>query len=503
MNQKRIILAGWLIACVFFGTAQKSSFNIVEFGAKADSKTDNTKVIQQAIDAAAKTGKGTVIVPAGYYVTGPIVMKTGVELHLADGATLLASINRMDYGIKAQPLISARGQQNVAITGTGTIDGRGREVVKDLFRLLHAGTLQDSQWKIKRPGEAGRPEIIVFTECQQVRMKGITVKNSAGWVQSYIRCTDVAIDSMTVNSTEYWNNDGIDVVNSHNVRISNCNIDAADDAIVLKSEGEPGTCEDITVTNCTLRSSANAFKLGTGSHGGFRNIKVRNLTVFNTYRSAVALEAVDGGFIENVDVRDVVAKYTGNAILIRLGHRNTDEKWSTIKNVYIGNMQVEIPVGKPDIGYPIEGPPLKYPHNVFPAAIAGLPGHPVQGVTLENIEITYEGGASKAIAYFNSDSLENVPENPTGYPEFSMWGEMPAWGFYLRHAENITFKNVKLVTQGADFRPAIITDDVKDLTIERLSIPKSELPVIIYNKSQNVQAKSLAIPTGENAVIKR
>lgn len=483
---------------------QTRAYNIVDFGAKGDGRTLNTAFIQKAIDKATAAGGGKVVVPKGRFVTGTIRLKNGVHLFLQKDAVLLGSTNRLHYGKEvADYLINTTDQKKVSITGYGEIDGQGREVVKSLFKLLHQGILQDAQWKIKRPGEKNRPGVIAFTGCTDVVVKGITVKNSAGWVQDYRNCKNVVIDSITVISTEYWNNDGIDIVNSQNVSITNCYVDAADDAICLKSEDGPGYCENVYVANCTLRSSASAFKLGTGSRGGFRNIVVKNLFVFDTYRSAIALEAVDGGFLENVDIQQVKAVNTGNAIFIRLGHRNTDSIYSTIKKIRITDVQVQVPAGKPDIGYPVEGPPQKFPHNVFPASIVGLPGHAVEDVELKNIIITYEGGGTKEKACFGWDSLSKVPENASGYPEFSMFGELPSWALYVRHAKGITLQNVQLKLQQPDYRPACVFDDVQALRLGEVNIPVcNTLPVMILNNVKEHTFSKLTLPADENKAIK-
>ncbi|WP_025146024.1 glycoside hydrolase family 28 protein [Pedobacter jeongneungensis] len=494
----------FLFLFVSNASAQQQSFYIVDFGAKPGLQYTNSKSIQQAINAAAKAG-GRVIVPSGQFVTGPIEMKSNVELYLAEGAELLGSINRLDYGKQdAQPLISAKKQQNISILGKGTINGRGAEVVKDLLLLLHEGILEDETWKIKRPSEANRPRLIAFSNCEDITVKNVTIKNSAGWVQDFVNCNRLNIDSVTVESTAYWNNDGIDIVNSKNVRITNCNIDAADDGICLKSEGSPGICENVYVANCTIRSSASGFKLGTGSYGGFKNIKVRNITVYNTYRSAIALEAVDGGFIDSVDIEGVTAKYTGNAIFIRLGHRNKTDQYSTVKNIRIAKVKADIPNFKPDAGYPLEGPlPKVAPHNLLPASITGIPGYLVENVLLEDIEISYGGGASEKTAFIPIDQLDSVTENEAGYPEFSMFGELPAWGFYVRHAQGISFKNIKLNVKTPDFRPGVIFDDVTSINIDGLNIDKGENPhQIILKKTGKVSIKNTKLPSNVKEAIK-
>ncbi|MGI4804913.1 MAG: glycoside hydrolase family 28 protein [Janthinobacterium lividum] len=476
---------------------QKSTYNILTYGAKADGITNNASSIQKAIDAAGAKGGGKVLIPDGTFLTSQLYLKSNVELHLADNAVLLGSAKRLDYDGKiAMSLIIARNLQNVSVTGNGIINGQGRDLVVDLLHQLREGKVDDPQWRIKRPTEKNRPMILSFVDCKQVKITGITLKDAACWVQLYKNCNGVLIDQMKVQSVAYWNNDGIDIVDSKNVHITNSFINAADDAICLKSEDVNNSCDYIYVENCMLRSSANGFKLGTGSLGGFKNITVKNLTVYDTYRSAIALETVDGALLENVNIQNVTAKNTGNAILLRLGHRNQDERYSKLQHVYIAHVKAEIPSGKPDIGYPMEGPPPKVPpHNLVPASITGLPNHPVQDVTLEDIEIVYGGSSDKKVAFVGMESLEKVTENEAGYPEFTMFGELPSWGFYVRHAENIKFNNLKLSYKEDDFRPAIVFDDVKGLKLNNVKIPTvKEVPVLVLNKVTDSSLEKIDLP---------
>lgn len=486
----------WLILALLApltGFGQRKTLDITAYGAKGDGQTDNTIFIQKALDEAAAQG-GKVLVPAGQFVTKPLLLKSGTELHLVKGATLLGSTHRLDYGVEATSLITAKDQQNIAITGQGIIDGRGREVIKDLLALLMAGTLQDPEWQIKRPVESNRPHVLVLINCQKIRITGVTLKNSASWVQAYRECTDITIDSMRVESTAYWNNDGIDFVDCKNVLLTNSFFNASDDGICLKSENPKSRCENITVKNCTVRSSASGFKLGTGSFGGFKNIKVDGLKVYDTFRSAIALETVDGAILEDIDIRNVTATNTGNAIFLRLGHRK-GEAPGILRRVYIGNVKAEIPTAKPDKGYEIEGPIFKEPHNINPSSIVGLPGHPVQDVTLENIDLTYVGGNSKDLAYRSLDSLARVPERMPNYPEFSMFGELPSYGFYARHATGITFKNVRIQTKGADYRPALVFDDVQKLTLQQVTVPTAPAqPTLVLNDVSGLTRTKVSLP---------
>ena len=515
--------------------AQQKTYLITDFGAIADGKTINTVAIQKAIDMAEANGGGKVVCSKGNFVTGVIYLKTGVELHIEEGGLIMGSNNRLDYGtVDAAALICAKNKNNISITGKGIIDGRGRELVIDIYRLLKSGVLKDEQWPAKRPSEKTRPKLISFIQCTDVKVKGVTIKNGCSWIQNYERCNNVIIDSITVLSNEYWNNDGVDIVNSKNVSITNCNINVADDAICLKSEGEVlDSCVNIYVANCTLRSSANAFKIGTGSKGGFRNIKVRNLNIFDTYRAAIALETVDGAFLENVDIKNIHAENTGCAIFIKLGHRNKDSAYSSINNIRIANVYVVVPGTKPDKGYPMEGPGLKYPpgfkptanginqsispyintdtdstaipylHNAFPSSITGLPSHPLKNIILENIEIAYEGAANKNIAFFPLDSLNTITEAYNSYPEFSMFGELPCWGIYVRHGEGITFNNVKLSVKHPDFRIALLIDDVKKLVLNtiQISAPAKNTQIGLNKVLKPVFKKVPVNAAGENNII--
>ena len=527
-----------IIGCLFIfsilhARGQQKHFSIRDFGALPDGITNNAVAIQKAIDEAAKNGGGKVMVSRGRYVTGPIQLKSNVELHIHEEAVLLGSINILDYksGNKTLPLISSEHTRNVSITGKGLIDGQSDYLMADIFAKLRAGIIQDASWKEegtwfkRRPGEGSRPMLIEFTGCDSVSVRNIRIQNGTGWIQDYRNCNYVVIDSIDVFSNTYWNNDGIDITDSKNVRITNCRVNSSDDGICLKSEDRNSLCENVYIANCKVRSSANAVKFGTASHGGFKNITVRNIEVWDTYRSVIAIEAVDGGVIENIDVQNMTGVNTGNAILIRLGHRNKDTVFSKVRNVYIANIKVQVPKAKPDKGYPLEGPLLKYPpgfvknpanlyqsvspwnhssidttavvypHNVFPSSITGLPGHEVENVTLENIEITYEGGGSRDVNYFPLDSLHAITEAETSYPEFSMFGELPAWGMYIRHVKGLTMRNVSLVLQNPDYRIGFLADDVKGFRMEKVNIPVcNALPAVLLNNVKEHSLKSLKLP---------
>ncbi len=504
-NKNNLFILIFFVNSVFFSQAysqnQSKLIDINDFGAVGDGASLCTTEIQTAIDSVSNSGGGKIIFPKGKYLTGSLILKSGVNLHLEKDAVILGSINPYDYNeleMKGRPatsktddnsqmaLIVAYKADNISITGKGTIDGQGRALALNIDSLHHAGIKIDPKYNKRRnrPNETARPKLFRFSTCKNILIKNVELRNSACWGLSFELCRNLTLDSLTIFNRAYWNNDGMDITDCQNVRVTNCDVNSADDGITLKSYYE-GYCNDsLYIANCTVRSSASGVKFGTASIGGFKNITIENIKVFDTFRSAIAIESVDGCEIENVNVSNIVAKNTGNAIFIRLGHRSGDSPGS-IKNVTIKNIKVEIPFGIPDINYDIRGPAVSDFHNPFPASITGIPGWYVEDIKLENIEIIYPGRASKGYAYLPLWRLDDVPEKIKNYPEFHMFGELPSWGFYVRHAKGITMKNVVLKLEEEDFRPAFVFDDVIDLSLDEIDLPDNKITdqIILKNVS--------------------
>lgn len=464
-----------LVVCILLSfSASSKKYSITDFGAKNDGKTLNTQAIQNAIDKASKNGGGVVTIPAGTFLSGGIELKNNVELHLEKGAVLLGSTNPNHYkkvGTHRRALVMVFGRDNVSISGTGTINGQGRALALNIDSLHHAGIDIDDNYSYRRmrPNENKRMELVNFVKCTNVKVTGISMKNASCWTNTYDQCENVIIDNVTLESRAYWNNDGFDIIDSKKVRLTNCNVNTADDGICFKSHDTERYSDDIYVGNCTVRSSASAVKFGTGSHGGFKNITIENIKVYDTFRSAIAIETVDGGNIENITVSNITAVNTGNAIFIRLGHRNGEQP-GYLKNVHLKNIKVQVPFGRPDIDYDMRGPEVNNFHNPYPASIVGIPGQYIENVTLENIEISYPGRASKGMAYVPLTRLNDIMEKEGAYPEFSMFRELPSWAFYVRHAKGIHFKNIVLQLENDDFRPAFVFDDVDGVDLNQIRI---------------------------------
>ena len=493
-----VLMSFLFVAC----SNKQKQYNILDFGAVDNSEQYSTEAIQQAINAANEAGGGIVYVPKGTFLTGSICLKSNVTLYVEEGATLLGSTDALQYNItegsRFKGFIWAIGESNIAIKGKGTINGRGDELAMDIIIRMANRTIEAPEYMVielqkalesghdfyanegPRPEEPFRPMLVYFKDCSDINVQDATFTNSTCWTVTMFDCKNINIDNISVFSTAFWNNDGIDIVDCQNVLIRNCNVDSADDGICLKSENADSFCDNITVENCNVRSSASAIKFGTASHGGFRNITISDIIVYNTFRSAVALESVDGGFFENVHVKNIHATNTGNAIFMIAGTRRGI---STFNNVVVENLYCEVPATKPDEGYNIGGPKVKATHNIVPSLITGSKESYIKDVVLKNIEIVFAGGASENIAYCDVKDLSKQMDEKYGhYPEFSMFGELPAWGLLVRHVDGITLENVKLRLQKEDYRHALVFDESKNISIDGLFVyNEKKNPILLQN----------------------
>lgn len=477
---------------LFLLTAPLHSFAqdylITEYGAVADQQTVNTAAIQKAIDLASKNGGGRVVVPEGTFITGTIYMKENVELHLTENAVLQGSLNYLDYKrtYRWMALIGAKRANNISFTGKGTIDGRGYKLAKIVDSLYYAGEVIDKEYSKHRlrPSERVRPQLLELGKCDGITVKDITLKNSSGMVQAYYDSKNLRIEGVTVDCTAFWNSDGMDIYDCDNVLVKNCNINSSDDGICLKTRGYNGSgSNNITITDCKVRSSASALKLGTTSLGYFKNITYKNIEVYDTFRSAIAIETVDGGNIDNVLFSNINARNTGNAIFMRTGHRK-GEKPGSMKNIRIEKVKVQVPTGKPDAGYQTEGPVADGIFNLVPSSIVGLKDSRIENVVLDDVHIIFGGGGNPEVAEVKLTKLKRIPEQRTKYPEFNMFGELPATGFFVRNVNNLRMKNIRIEVEKDDYRPAFVFDKVHEVQLDGCKInPTNKEPQIILSSS--------------------
>jgi len=451
-------------------TAEAKDYNVVDFGAVNDTTVLSTAAIQRAIDDCSKAGGGRVVVPAGIYKIGTLVMRSHVNLHLEQGATLYGSTRLEDYrplktdyvSLRTQTatvqLIYADGVEDVTISGYGTIDGRGRA-----FKKL--------SWNDEG---ITRPHLLRFIQSRDIRIENITLRNSACWMQHYLACDRLQISGIKVVNRNNYNNDALDLDGCHDVVVTGLIADSDDDAITLKSTS-PRLCENIRIADCVVSSHCNAVKLGTETNGGFRNINISGIVVkpssdqrekfFGQWRgtSAISLEIVDGGTMENVSLSDFTVEGTESPIFIRLANRGRGYKLRGGDGTLSGNGNDDtiaelIPI---DHVGTIRGLHLTNisVRNAGPVgcSITGLSNHPVEDVWLTNITIHHQGGITQADLPKIDEALQDEKEKE--YPEATMWGNLPAKGFYIRHARRISFQNVEVTTAEPDARPEFVRVD--------------------------------------------
>jgi len=436
----------------------------------------NTEVLQNYIDSIHNIGGGTITFPDYSYYTGTLVLKSNVTLHFEEGAILIGSPDLKDYkkATSYYGLIIANGAENICLSGKGEINGNGQSLAYKLDSLYYVGEIDSINYNHtdKRPRWNIRPNLIELYNCKNIIIKDLKFTNSACWVQKIDKCHKVEISDIKIESDSYWNNDGIDVMDSKNVTIKGCEINASDDGICIKSnfknqqEG-PIMCDSIWIEDCIIRSSASAVKIGTNIFGGAKNIWIKNIEVKDTYRSALTIQSVDGGIVENIHVNGIKATNTGNALFIRLGNRTRNRgenpKPGFLRNIHIRDLDVEIASDRPDKDYIIKGPALPYFHNIMPSSIVGIPGAYIEDIHLENITIKHPGKGNYSYSNFPTYKAKSIPEAIGDYPEFSMFGEIPAWGLYLRHVKGLHIKNVELHAKNIDDRPAILYENVKSV----------------------------------------
>lgn len=479
-------------------------YNIKDFGAKGDGKTLDTDAINKAIETAANNGGGTVYFPAGTYLSFSIRLKSNITIYLDNGSTILAAdpgVHKgkydmfepnewdmyQDFGHShwKNSLMWGIGIENFAIIGNGMIDGQGlSRRSPGPQRPRTEGDTPTSMGGGNRNAIAPLGETSPLKEMEGLGTKAIalklskniTLKDFTMYRAGHFALLATGVDNLTIDGLRVdTNRDGFDIDACRNVRISNTYVNTPnDDAIVLKSSyglGFARATENVTITNSqvsgfdlgtfldgTYKTTqefapdrdrvTGRIKLGTESNGGFKNIAISNVNFVHC--RGLAIETVDGGNIEDISITNITMRdITTAPFFIRLGKRQRGPEGSPIsqvKRINISNVVVSDA------------------HSEFASIIAGLQESLIEDVNFSNIYIEYKGGGTK------EDALREVPENEKSYPEPSMFGVIPASTFYVRHAKNITFDNIRVSFQKEDFRPAFVLDNVHGIGFDRLKI---------------------------------
>jgi polygalacturonase len=469
------------------------AFEVRKFGAKGDGKALDSPAINKAIAAAAAAGGGTVLFTAGTYRSFSIRLKSNVALYLDQGATILAAHPNdgdgkydlpepnpwdqyQDFGHSHwhNSLIWGENLENVSILGPGRIWGKGLVRSGSQSRTKEQNDALEKQGPDPKAGPWGYPnardavepgwgnKAIALKLSRNVIIRDISILHGGHFAILATGVDNLTIDNVKIDT----NRDGIDVDACKNVRISNCTINSPfDDAICPKSSyalGYARVTENVTITNCQVsgydegtlfdgtykRDFRNAngtfsptgrIKFGTESNGGFKNITVSNC-VFD-YSRGLALEAVDGALLEDVTISNITMRDISNSpIFLRLGSRNRGPRETTkvgaMRRVIISNIVV---------------------YNADPkysSIISGIPGYLIEDVQLSNIRVYAKGGGTKEQAALDPPERENI------YPEPAMFGDLPAYGFFIRHIKGLQMRDVEVSYLTSDQRPAFWLNDV-------------------------------------------
>jgi polygalacturonase len=474
----------------------RTFFNVRDFGAVGDGVNLDSPAINKTIKAAAAAGGGTVLLPAGTYLSGSIHLQSNIHLLIDVGATILGTPQNMNAYDETEPfpgiayqdgghcyfhnsLIWGENLTNVFISGNGTINGGG--LTKDsglLDKMCGYDHFDRPNTNVFKPVRLGN-KAIALKLCKNVLIRDITIFHGGHFAILVTGCDNLTIDNVTIDT----NRDGMDIDSCHNTMVSNCRINSpGDDGLCPKSTyalGEARFTENLTIVNCqvsgfvegtlidgTMKPKAGGqgrIKFGTESSGGFRNCTIANCT-FRACKG-LALEEVDGGILENITINNLAMMDVINyPIYITTGKRNRSpdltNNVSRMNNILISNV---VATGVDRAGG---------------IQIMGLPDQPIEGVRLENIRLIYKGGAAQ-------EQAGNVPkELGTGYPEPRASELMPAYGLFARHVKDLELANLNFSFLKADFRPAIECEDIAELEIDNF---KAQLaPGVPAAKFENV-----------------
>jgi len=448
-----------------------ATVRVEDHGAKGDGTTKDTAAIQAAIDACTAAGGGEVLFGPHRYLTGSLELRNNVTLKLDPQAVILGSEDLADYTNGG--LIRGNGVTNSGIEG-GTIDGRGdiwwdkaREYTGPVWR----GTAQ-FEYQAKR-----RPSFVRFSGCSKVVVRDVLLTGSPSWTLHLYRSTDCLVERVKIRNPLYGpNTDGIDVNSCQRVMIRDCDIITGDDGIVLKSTdpGHDHPSEDITVERCKIWSACNCLKIGTETHDHFSRIRFADCHLYSGSEvalerplSGVAIESVDGAILSDIVAESLTMDNVRAPLFIRLGHRGGNSERTQQVDPRVPGQIRDVTIRN-----------VKATRSLFESSITGMVDHPVQGVTLSNLDLGYVGGEPESLAMATVPDADVVKR----YPEAQMFGRLPAYGLYCRHVDGLTLDGVQLHFDQPDGRPAMVCDDVANLQVKglRSQPPRSRWPVLWF-----------------------
>ena len=484
-----LLLANILVCSGIF--AQSKEFNIKNFGAIEGGNQNCAIAIQKTIDACAQSGGGKIYFPAGKYLTSTFSLKSNVFLYLEAGAEILASRNVADFsqskGIYSTEtdvpcLIMADKMENIGFEGPGKINGQAEQEWSDLketdnFIKNEIEIAKTAGIEMKRY-YAKDPKVCLFyiTNCKNVRMSQITITASPNWAVHLSNCTDVMVQGISLYSSldKGVNSDGLDIDACKNVRIADCHIETGDDAICLKSTNKNGVynaCENVTVTNCTLIGTSTALKIGTESHGDFKNIVFSNSVISNTNRG-IGIFVRDGANVDGVIFSNLVIECRrkhfnwwgdGDPIRFVLLKRKPDSRLGSIRNVLVSNVVARGQGTSLIAGFEGEG---------------STPFRNLENIRLDNVHITQEGeelADKRATSILKIKQISGVSIRNSSF-NFSKTKAEPLWTSSIEaiNIQNLNMENCQVDGQLQKKTPALKFSFVKDAFLQNVRLRNTE-----------------------------
>ena len=465
----------------FTGSTGENYFNVHNFGAAGDGTNLDSPAINQAINAAAAAGGGTVYFPAGTYLSGSIHLKSNIELLIDAGATSLGAPQSLKAYDPAEPfpghayqdgghtyfhnsLIWGENLENIAIVGGGRISGKA----------------------LVRERGAGGDKAIALKLCHNVTLRDFSVSNGGHFGILVTGVDNLTIDNLKIDTDR----DGMDIDCCKNVRVTNCFVNAPwDDGICPKSSfalGYNRPTQNVAIANCYVSgcwqlgtlldgtykrqsTGGGRIKCGTESNGGFINIAISNCVFEGT--QGLALETVDGALLEDITVSNITMRdITSCPIFLRLGARLRGPKGTGDQSTVVGTLRRVL----------ISNLNCANSGARFGSILSGIPGHFIEDVKLDNIYVQSAGGGAPDLVNIHP------PEDEAKYPEPGMFGATPAHGFYLRHIKNLELSHVEVRPTVPDPRPSFYLDDVHRADFIAVTAPSTP-PAFSINNSTDVR----------------
>jgi len=434
-------------------------FNITKYGAVGDGITDNTLALQKAINACSGTN-GSVVIPAGIFISGELMLKSNMTLWVSEGATLRGSPYKKAYpdfrpdtasrvnwpgkeGELGRGFICSNGANNITITGGGKIDGNAR------VNESPTGNLNDCAQGDHNGTSTTRPALLYLALGRHnITVKNIDLVNGACWGIALIECDDITIDGINERNDFAANGDGIDIMDCHSVTITNSTIVSVDDALCPKSCVARGV-DGVTIKNISVVTNCGGLKLGTDSYGCFKNISVTDVAMqianWNNGNAAIELNSADGADINNIKYTNLNISGFPSFIFILNG----------------ANLRGKAPIGSPQKTGIVSNISIQ---NVDCRKMAASIGSIISGISTNDSTYRVSDVHFSNVKIHCKGGLASVPPNPAEYsgkyPKGNIFGNAPAWGYYIRHANNIIFTNCNQTVSPLDARQAIVQVDV-------------------------------------------